>query len=202
MNTPHTTPHTYSLDSARRQSAYKRCRGMTLVEMLVTLCVAAVLLAGAVTALNQIGLSMKLSAFSNAFVSQLNLARSEAIKRNSRVVMCKSSDGVQCATGGGWEQGWVVFHDANNNGIREPHETLIRRGEPLPEGYRVAGNQSVARYVSFSPFGGTRLTTGAFQAGTITLCRVSHSASEARQVVINSVGRPRIQKATLTDCLV
>jgi type IV fimbrial biogenesis protein FimT len=175
---------------------------MTLIEMLVTLCVASALLAGAAVALNQIGLSMRLSAFSNAFVSQLNLARSEAIKRNSRVVMCKSADGIQCTTSGGWEQGWVVFHDANNNGIREPQETLIRRGEPLPAGYRVAGNQSVARYVSFSPFGGTRLTTGAFQAGTITMCRVSHSASEARQVVINSVGRPRIQKATLTDCLV
>ena len=201
MNTPHTSFASSTLPAQSRGSR-KRSLGLSLIEMLVTLCVAAVLLAGAAAAFNQIGLSMKLSGFSNAFVSQLYLARSEAIKRNSRVVMCKSADGLQCSSTGGWEQGWVVFHDANNNGLREPGETLIRRGEPLPRGYRVAGNQTVARYVSFSPFGGTRLTSGAFQAGTITLCKQSHAASEARQVVINSVGRPRIHKTTLADCLV
>jgi type IV fimbrial biogenesis protein FimT len=201
MNTPHTS-FASSTRPVPSHGARKRSHGMSLIEMIVTLCVAAVLLTGAAAAFNHIGLSMKLSGFSNAFVSQLYLARSEAIKRNSRVVMCKSADGIQCATAGGWEQGWMVFHDANNNGLREPGETLIRRGDPLPKGYRVAGNMTVARYVSFSPFGGTRLTSGAFQAGTITLCKESDSPSEARQVVINSVGRPRIQKTTLEDCLV
>ena len=201
MNTPHTPTGSKTLPASPRGSR-KRSLGMSLIEMLVTLCVAAVLLTGAVAAFNQVGLSMKLSGFSNSFVAQLHLARSEAIKRNSRVVMCKSADGAQCSTTGGWEQGWMVFHDANNNGTRDAGETLIRRGEPLPRGYRVAGNHTVARYVSFSPFGGTRLTSGAFQAGTITICKQSHSASDARQVVINSVGRPRILKTKLEDCLV
>ncbi|MBK7989954.1 MAG: GspH/FimT family pseudopilin [Comamonadaceae bacterium] len=34
---------------------------------------------------------------------------SEAIKRNSRVVLCTSSDGSTCVTSGGWQQGWTRF---------------------------------------------------------------------------------------------
>jgi type IV fimbrial biogenesis protein FimT len=174
--------------------------GYTLFELLVTLAVMSVLVAAAVQGMDAIGRSVKLSSFSNVFVSQLYLARSEAIKRNSRVVMCKSAEGVACAANGGWEQGWLVFHDRNNNGLRDAGEAIIHRVEPLPAGYRFSGNMNVARYISFSPTGGTRLISGAFQAGTLTLCRRSVELSEARQVVINAVGRPRIRRATLPDC--
>ena len=168
--------------------------------MLVTLSVLAVLLATAAPAMHSVGKSMKLSSFANAFVSQMFVARSEAIKRNSRVVMCKSADGSSCRLDGAWEQGGIVFHDVNNNGLREPDEALIRRLDALPQGYRLVGNQTVARYISFSSTGSTRLTSGAFQAGTVTLCRLSLEREEARQIVINAVGRPRIHKTTVADC--
>ena len=201
MNTPHTPtadlPATASLAPVLR----RRMRGVTLTELLAVVAILSVLLTGAATAWHKVGTSMRLSSYSNVFVSQLNLARSESIKRNGRVVMCKSADGAACASSGGWEQGWLVFHDANNNGLRESGETLIRRGEALPAGYRILGNELVARYVSFSPFGGTRLASGAFQAGTITICKRSEGPAEGRQVVINSVGRPRVQRANLNLCL-
>jgi type IV fimbrial biogenesis protein FimT len=204
MNTSHTSPTAASVFIAapadRPPQAPRRLRGVTLIELLTTIAILSVLLAGAAAGFSKVGASMRLSTFSNSFLAQMHLARSEAIKRNGRVVMCKSADGLACATGGGWEQGWMVFHDANNNGLRESHEPLIRRGEALPRGYRIAGNQAVSRYVSFSPFGGTRLTSGAFQAGTITVCKESGGPTEGRQVVINSVGRPRIQRATVPAC--
>ena len=161
--------------------------------------VLSVLLAGAVPAMNSIGQSIRLSSFASAFVSHLFLARSEAIKRNSPVVLCKSADGTSCNIDGGWEQGGIVFHDVNNSGLREPDELLIRRLEALPPGYRLVGNQNVARYISFSSSGSTRLTSGAFQAGTVTLCRLSLGREEARQIIINA-GRPRIHKTTVADC--
>jgi len=199
MNTPH-TPSALSL-AASSPAQRQRMRGVTLTELLTTIAILSVLLTGAATAWNKVGASMRLSSYSNVFVSQLNLARSESIKRNGRVVMCKSGDGASCAASGGWEQGWMVFHDANNNGLREPGEALIRRGEALPAGYRILGNEMVARYVSFSPYGGTRLASGAFQAGTITVCKKSEGPSEGRQVVINSIGRPRVQRANVNLCL-
>lgn len=178
----------------------RRAAGTSLIEMMTVLALSAVLAGAAVVALQDVGRGMKLSGHTNRLLSELNLARSEAIKRNARVVLCKSGDGVTCNRGGGWEQGWIVFHDANNNASREPHEALIRRSEGGLERYRITGNDTVARYVSFSPFGGSRLTSGAFQAGTITLCRESLERAEGRQLVINAVGRPRIHKVALASC--
>jgi type IV fimbrial biogenesis protein FimT len=138
---------------------------------------------------------------SNAFLSQLHLARSEAIKRNQRVAMCKSSDGALCADSGGWDQGWIVFNDANDDGRREPGELLLYQVAALPPGFRLLGNTNVSRYVSFAGTGGTLLTSGAFQAGTLTLCRLSAGAAEAREIIISSVGRPRIKRTTVASCV-
>jgi type IV fimbrial biogenesis protein FimT len=201
MNTPHTPNAVFPTTASAAPALPRRMRGVTLTELLAVVAILSVLLSGAAAGWSKVGASMRLTSYSNVLVSQLNLARSESIKRNGRVVMCKSADGAACAATGGWEQGWVVFHDANNNGSREPGEALIRRGEALPAGYRILGNEMVARYVSFSPFGGTRLASGAFQAGTITVCKKSEGASEGRLVVINSVGRPRVQRANVNLCL-
>jgi type IV fimbrial biogenesis protein FimT len=180
--------------------APKTRSGFTLVEMLVTVCIAGVLAAVVVPFASSIGTSMKLSSYANGFLSNLYLARSEAIMRNAPVAMCKSADGAACSADGGWEQGWIVFHDPSGNGAREADELLVQRVEALPPGFRLRGNLNVARYVSFAPSGATRTATGAFQAGTLTVCRASLDSAEARQIVINAVGRPRVQKVTLASC--
>jgi type IV fimbrial biogenesis protein FimT len=176
-------------------------RGFTLIEMVAVLAIASILTAGALPAFEAIGMRMNLSSFSNGFLSQLHLARSEAIKRSTRVVVCNSANGTSCASSGGWEQGTIVFEDSNNNGLREAGEFLIERGGGLPAGYRFAGNQHVGRYISFTPMGATRMISGGFQAGTLTLCSRSNEPVPARQVVISAVGRPRVQKTTVTQCI-
>ena len=60
-------------------------RGFTLIELMVTLAVAAILLAVGVPGLRNILLSNRLATTANDVVVALNLARSEAIKRNTRV---------------------------------------------------------------------------------------------------------------------
>ena len=174
--------------------------GFTLVEMLVALAVAAVLLAVAIPSFAAISRFTTLSSASNVFLSGLYLARNEAIKRNSRVVLCKSADGNMCTASGGWEQGWIVFHDANNNGTREDAEAIIRREATLTTSLRLTGNMHVARYVSFAPTGGTRLLGGGFQAGTLTLCHQSAEGAEAREIILNAAGRPRVQKTRVAHC--
>lgn len=177
-----------------------RSRGFTLVEMLVALAILAILLVPAVHFGRRTLDSMRLSAFTNAFLSQMHLARSEAIKRRGPVALCKSPDGASCAAEGGWEQGWIVFHDSDGSGTREAGERIVHRVEALPAGFRVRGNAAVGRYVSFASTGATRTTSGAFQAGTLTLCRTSGAATEARQIVINAVGRPRVRKVQVGRC--
>lgn len=176
-------------------------RGFTVVELLVVLAVAAILLGTAVPSLLAVSRSVKLSSATNSLFSSLVLARSEAAKRHARVALCKSADGSVCAKSGGWEQGWIIFHDANNNGLREDGEQIVRHVQAMPRDMRLSGNLNVATYVSYAPTGETKLASGAFQAGTITLCNASSQGGAARQIVLSAAGRPRMQNAQLATCL-
>jgi type IV fimbrial biogenesis protein FimT len=173
--------------------------GFTLVELLMTLCVAAVLFSVAVPSVSSVVHSVQVSGASNAFLASLRLARSEAFKRGGRVVLCKSGGGHACALAGGWEQGWIMFHDLDSDGALSDGELVLERAQPLPAGIRFTGNQNVARYVSFVSVGGTRMAPGGLQAGTLTLCSPAHPA-DARHIVLNSAGRTRVEKVSLTAC--
>ncbi|MEJ6022721.1 GspH/FimT family pseudopilin [Ramlibacter sp. PS4R-6] len=174
--------------------------GFTLVELMAVLAVASILLGAGLPAFTGMIRSVKLTTATNDLFSGFLLARSEAVKRNSRAVVCKSMDGVSCSATGGWEQGWIVFHDANNNGLRDGSEEVISRMQALPKDLRLSGNLNVAKYISYLPSGETKLVSGAFQAGTITLCHPSLRGGEARNIVINASGRPRVQKAWVAQC--
>ena len=200
MNTPRTSSVAFAPSPAlpRRRRALAS-RGFTLVELLMVLCVAGVLLTFAVPSFSRIMSSSKLTAASNALLSSMYLARSEAIKRNGRVALCKTVDGNSCTAGGGWEQGWIVFRDTNNNGHRDSDESVIEWTQPL-QAMRVTGNAPVSKYVSYVPTGRTRLIGGGFQAGTLTVCTRPGTSDEARQIILSSVGRPRIQKVSASEC--
>ena len=132
--------------------------------------------------------------------STLGLARSEAIKRNGAVVLCKSADGMACADDGGWEQGWITFHDANNNADLDAGEAVIQKADAVGAGIHFSGNLKVARYISFSGLGAPRTVGGAFQAGTLTACLNKPGSVNGRQVVLSATGRARLGKATKADC--
>ncbi|TSA49992.1 MAG: prepilin-type N-terminal cleavage/methylation domain-containing protein [Nitrosomonadales bacterium] len=174
--------------------------GFALTELMVTLSVSAILPAVSVPAFNQVMASSRLTAYANDMFATLVLARSEAVKRNQRVVLCKSADdGQTCAGTGGWEQGWIVFVDLNNDASRAASELIVRKMPALPNGYALNGNTSISSYVSYDPQGMTKLASGAFQAGTFTLCPPAPAASgHGRKIVLSASGRSRISK--ITNC--
>ncbi len=174
--------------------------GVTLLELMVVLVIAGILLAIGIPAFSSLAHTSRLSSFTNELISSLHLARSEAIKRNSRSVMCKSDGGISCAASGGWHQGWLVFHDANNNAELDAGETVILTRQALPAGFSLTGNTPVARYISYAPTGKTKLISGGLQMGTLTLCNESGSPGSAREVIISSTGRPRTAKIVLASC--
>ena len=174
--------------------------GTTLTELMVVLAISAILLGIGIPAFASLAYSTRLSSVTNTLIVSLHLARSEAIKRHARTVICTSTDGLACSATGGWHQGWLIFHDANNNAALDPGEAVIHARQALPDSIRLTGNSSVSKYVSYAPSGGTKSVTGAFQAGTLTVCNIADSSGAARRVVISSTGRPRVARVTLASC--
>lgn len=174
--------------------------GVTLLELIVVLAISGILLVIGIPSFAAYSSNSRLTSATNALVSSLFLARSEAIKRNSRAVLCKSANGLACATSGGWDQGWVVFHDANNNAELDAGEAMILTRQAFPAGFRLTGNKWVSSYISYNPSGATTTISGVLQMGTLTLCNESGVSGMARQVVISSTGRPRTTKITLASC--
>lgn len=182
-----------------------RQHGFTLIELMITLAIAAIVLAIGVPSFQAMMRNNRVIANTNDFLSSLNLARSEAIKRGVgwRVVLCPGT-AAGCA-GAAWGNGWIVFVDADangdgllndagtdNNGQWEAGEQILRVHEALGGDDALAGNGPVSTFISFAPDGSTRLAnSNAFQAGTLTfsLCNTDH---QQNTIVINSVGRARV----------
>jgi len=87
-------------------------RGFTLVDVLVTTGVLGVLAGLAVPAFNNLLKSDRCIGQLNTLAASLNYARTEAVKRNTGVTVCPSTNGASCSGGTDWSGGWVVV-DSN-----------------------------------------------------------------------------------------
>lgn len=178
-----------------------RIRGFTLLEALVVLALLAVLLSLAAPSLKSLRQKHQMQSAAEQLQASLQLARSEALRRQQRVTLCVRESAVAagqgCASAGTWAQGWVVFVDGNDNGQREAAETVLQLQAALPGFLSLQGNATVDRYISYGPQGRSQSTSGAFQAGTLTLCATGQA--HVWRVVINAVGKPRLERAERQD---
>jgi type IV fimbrial biogenesis protein FimT len=187
-----------------RAAAPSHLRGFTMVELMVSIAIAAILAGLAVPSFRDLIASNRLKSHTSAFHTSLLLARSEAIKRKEgRVVVCKSADGAACTTDGGWQQGWIVFADANGNGSVNAGEVVFHKVASLSGDFllkRESGHDTLADYVSYSSTGAPKLTGSENpQSGAFTLCQAG-VAGDARQLEIFVTGRVSVSKVPVTSC--
>ncbi len=176
----------------------RRCAGFTLLEALVVMAVLGILLTLAVPAVSALRQQHQMQAQAEGLLDSLLLARSEALRRQQRVTVCVRGTDAVCDLTGGWQQGWLVFEDLNNNALHDPGEGLIEVHPALPSTLRLVGKTTVNGYMSYSPEGRSVTRNGAFLAGTLSLCHVQ--LAQGWQLVINALGKPRLQKYTPTAC--
>jgi len=87
-----------------------RSRGFSLLELMITITVMAILLAIAVPSFRDVIHRNEVSSASNALLASVSYARSESITRSQLVSMCPSADGASCtSTGTAFEPGWLVY---------------------------------------------------------------------------------------------
>src|SRR5574337_190844 len=120
---------TASVEGPRPRARARACAtsGLSMVELLVALAIFSLLLGLGVPSYGQWIAARELANHAEHLAATLMQARSEAVKRQVRVNVCKSADGRQCATAGSWSAGWITFADANRDGSIEEPESVIRR---------------------------------------------------------------------------
>lgn len=112
---------------------YRSQKGVTLFELLIVMAVAAILATIGVPSLVDFVKNNRLTSASMQLVGDLNLARSEAIKRNSRILICSGT--AACVNNSDWAaNGWIVCYDTNRDNIcdaapgdgSDPNPFLVR----------------------------------------------------------------------------
>jgi len=94
-------------------------RGLTLLELMITLAVAGVLFALAAPNFRTMVQNNRITTQVNEFVTATTYARSEAIRRGGSVTLCLSTDLASCdEAGDDWAAGWIVI-EGNPDGYGE-----------------------------------------------------------------------------------
>lgn len=84
-------------------------KGFTLIELMVTLAVLAIVLSMAAPSFSSMLQDNRASALGSELQGALQFARSEAVKRRQSVVICRSNAaGSSCENGTDWSGGWLV----------------------------------------------------------------------------------------------
>ncbi|HVF64430.1 MAG TPA: GspH/FimT family pseudopilin [Casimicrobiaceae bacterium] len=169
----------------------RRNRAFTLIELCVALAIAAVLFAVALPSFARYVTEQKLLAEARRLSEAIAVARSEAIKRNTHVVVCAKTPTQDCGTATHWHEGWVVFEDHDGNAEVDAGDVLFAHDNAAANGVTITGNRPVARYLRFDFMGQARMINGALQMGTITVCR---SGLVGYEVVVANAGRTRIDR--------
>lgn len=113
-----------------------RCAGFTLVELMITVAVLAVVAAIAFPSFRGVLQSNQVASTSNEVVATLALARSEAIRSARGSGVCASRQGTACD--GAWSDGLMVWSDENGDGAYQPGEPVLRF-VAFPAGFEVEG---------------------------------------------------------------
>ena len=113
------------------------CDGATLIELVVTIGVLALVSVAAVPGLGAMRRDAVRTATLNDFLHSLYIARNESIMRNSVISICRSRNGINCANAApNWNDGWIVFEnrDRDQPADTDPGEPILYRRGPLDGG--------------------------------------------------------------------
>ncbi|TWO69083.1 prepilin-type N-terminal cleavage/methylation domain-containing protein [Caenimonas sedimenti] len=186
----------------------KRQRGITLVELLMTLAIAAILLSLAAPSFRRMILANSMSTGVNTFTSDMRYARSEAVRLGGRVILCRSDDPENatptCAAnastsgGKGWATGWVIFHDRDASNTWTAGDPVLRVQAPLSGVDAVLENADANNSTMFRFAATGRLMESA--NARLNFGGSNYDDKLKRVICVSAGGRSRIAGDGTTSC--
>ncbi len=163
----------------------RRLRGFSLWELLCTLGIAVVTLTIGVPTFHTFVLDARLTSDVNGWILAVQLARSEAAKRNRAVLVCKTDDTHRCgAPDLGADAGWMVYVNLDDDYPPERSAT-----EPLLYVHDLELSGSVTSNRPYYEFRPRRRSTN----GTTVFCD-HRGPLAAKAVIVSYTGRPRVDR--------
>jgi len=175
---------------------YQRQGGLTIPELMIGIALFSIVVSMAAPSFQNLMRRQELNSQMGLLNSTLAYARNEAISRQQNVAFCASSNGTSClAASKDWSAGWLVFIDADNDGIADAGETILRRGGE-------AGGSASLRVADTnpSPLAIRYNQSGERESGvsTLWLCAGNADAGadvgKSKTITVSNVGSTRVAK--------
>jgi type IV fimbrial biogenesis protein FimT len=181
----------------------KKNHGFTLPELMITLGIVAIVLSTAVPAVNSTIKNNRLASQVNSIIADIHFARSEAAKRDVRVIMCRSIDpNLNNPTCSGdestWTTGYIIFADDGNysNDTYQPGtDILLRRGQQAAADVEMRTNGTWNNDLEFNSNG----STNEDDIAIMSICD-SRENSHGRQIVVTRSGIPKMYASDIPTC--
>jgi len=191
-------------------------RGFTIAELLIVVIIAGVLAAIAVPNMSEFVKNNTRATRVNTMVTALNYTRGQAVTRNARVSLCKSSGpnfnacvAVGVGGAGNFAGGWIVFTDGGVRGTVEPGDLpVLRVFQPDMGGFAtLTGSNTPIGAIRGLSYENTGLgwdlvpPAGAIAVSANTIFRYcdDRGPPKARGIVISPTGYPSLTRDTNND---
>lgn len=169
-----------------------RQQGFSLPELISCTCIVSTLFFWGLPNLFHQIQNNKVKTFSQSLMGGIEFTRERAVSANKRTTLHKQIR---------WEDGWEIFVDANNNGVKDSNEEALI-SQPGTEGIKIQTNNPTDEYISFIGTGESRKANGhpggAFLAGSISVCAAS--PGKGYKLILARGGRLRMTELSTAEC--